>query len=310
MRLVDEAISRSLETDVPMIPALGNFIISSGGKRLRPLLCLLAARLFGYDGKRHIPLAVVVEFLHTASLLHDDVVDEADLRRGQPSANGVWGNQASVLVGDFLFACALHLIVNDGDAHILKLFSRVTSTLAEGEVLQLAKTFHLDMNESECLEVIERKTAILFVASSEIGARVAGRPAEEVNRMSEFGMCLGVAFQLMDDALDYAAEAATVGKPVGHDLEEGKITLPLIHAMRSDAALRARVEEIAERGEYADGEWEWVRQAVLNSGGVDHCQEMAGVYAERAKRCLPTGTNREAREILAELAEFSAMRAY
>jgi len=310
MRRVDDTIRHNLETDVPMIPAMGNFIIGSGGKRLRPLLCLLSARLFGYSDERHIPLAVVVEFLHTASLLHDDVVDEAHLRRGQPSAKGVWGNQASVLVGDFLFASALHLIVSDGDADILQLFSRVTSTLAEGEVLQLAKTFHLEMDESECLEVIERKTAILFVASSEIGARVAGRSAEEVERMKKFGLCLGVAFQLMDDALDYTADAETVGKPVGHDLEEGKITLPLIHAMRANDALTAKVEEIAERGEHAKGEREWVRQAVQKEGGVEYCQSVAASYAERAKRCLPQGVDSEAQEILAELADFSARRLY
>jgi octaprenyl-diphosphate synthase len=310
MRRIDDTIRKNLETDVPMIPALGHFIIGSGGKRLRPLLCLLSARLFGYRDERHIPLAVIVEFLHTASLLHDDVVDEANLRRGQPSANGVWGNQASVLVGDFLFARALHLIVSDGDPNILQLFSRVTSTLAEGEVLQLAKTFHLGMDQSECLEVIERKTAILFVASSEVGARVAGRSVEEIERMAEFGTCLGVAFQLMDDALDYSADAETVGKPVGHDLEEGKITLPLIHAMHADDSLRAKVEKIAERGEYAEGEREWVRQVVQKKGGVDYCRSVAGNYAERAKQHLPQGVDGEAREILAELADFSARRLY
>ncbi|MDX8410757.1 MAG: polyprenyl synthetase family protein [Mariprofundaceae bacterium] len=310
MRRIDDTIRKNLETDVPMIPALGHFIIGSGGKRLRPLLCLLSARLFGYDDERHIPLAVIVEFLHTASLLHDDVVDEAHLRRGQPSANGVWGNQASVLVGDFLFARALHLIVSDGDPNILQLFSRVTSTLAEGEVLQLAKTFHLDMDQSECLEVIERKTAILFVASSEVGARVARRSVEEIEGMAEFGMCLGVAFQLMDDALDYSGDAETVGKPVGHDLEEGKITLPLIQAMHADDSLRAKVEEIAERGEYAEGEREWVRRIVQEKGGVDYCRSVAGNYAERAKQGLPQGVDSEVREILAELADFSALRLY
>ncbi|ATX78972.1 octaprenyl-diphosphate synthase [Mariprofundus aestuarium] len=310
MERVDACIHENLQSDIMMIPAIGHYIVNSGGKRLRPLLSLLIARLFDYKGDRHIPLSVVVEFIHTASLLHDDVVDSSDQRRGSPSANGVWGNQASVLVGDYLFSRAFQMMVADGDMTMLKLMSDVTNALAEGEVLQLSRTFHLEMVEAECLEVIERKTAVLFKAASEVGAHVSGQPADVVANLADYGMCLGVAFQLMDDALDYLAEAEEAGKPVGHDLEEGKITLPLIHAMQCDAELTKRVEEISERGCYQSGDREWVRERVLAQNGADYAMQRARDYAERAKKRLPENTNDEIRALLAELADFSAHRPF
>ncbi|RLL54398.1 polyprenyl synthetase family protein [Mariprofundus sp. EBB-1] len=310
MALVDACIHHNLQSDIMMIPAIGHYIVNSGGKRFRPLLCLLTARLFGYHGERHIPLSVVVEFIHTASLLHDDVVDSSDQRRGSPSANGVWGNQASVLVGDYLFSRAFQMMVSDGDMAMLKLMSDVTNALAEGEVLQLSRTFHLEMTEAECLEVIERKTAVLFKAASEVGAHAADQSAETVATMAEYGMCLGVAFQLMDDALDYLVEAEQAGKPVGHDLEEGKITLPLIHAMQRDAVLAAKVEEISERGCYEEGDREWVRERVTAQDGTGFAMDRAKDYAERAKRLLPETAEVEVRKLLAELADFSAHRPY
>lgn len=311
MAQVNACIQQNLESDIVMIPAIGHYIISSGGKRLRPLLCLLVARLFGYTGSRHIPLAVVVEFIHTASLLHDDVVDSSTQRRGAPSANGVWGNQASVLVGDYLFSRAFQMMVRDGDLAMLKLMADVTNALAEGEVLQLSRTFHLEMTEEQCLEVIERKTAILFRAAAEVGAHVAGQDQGVVADMAEYGMCLGVAFQLMDDVLDYQADEKTAGKPVGHDLEEGKITLPLIHAMEKDAELAEKVHQIAERdGTYLEGEREWVRQRVLAADGVEFTIGKALAYAERAKRLLAGHGDAQVRSLLAQLADFSASRPY
>lgn len=310
MERVNACIHENLQSDIMMIPAIGHYIVSSGGKRLRPLLCLLIARLFDYKGDRHIPLSVVVEFIHTASLLHDDVVDSSDQRRGSPSANGVWGNQASVLVGDYLFSRAFQMMVADGDMTMLKLMSDVTNALAEGEVLQLSRTFHLEMTEAECLEVIERKTAVLFKAASEVGAHVSGQAVEIVDDLADYGMCLGVAFQLMDDALDYLVEAEQAGKPVGHDLEEGKITLPLIHAMQRDAELAERVEAIAERGCYEDGDREWVRERVAAQDGTGYAMQRARDYAERAKQRLPENSNGEIRALLAELADFSAHRPF
>ncbi len=311
MERVNACIHANLESDIVMIPAIGHYIVGAGGKRLRPLLCLLSARLFGRAGGREIPMAVVVEFIHTASLLHDDVVDSAGERRGAPSANGVWGNQASVLVGDYLFSRAFQMMVADGDSRMLKLMADVTNALAEGEVLQLSRTFHLEMDERECLEVIERKTAVLFRAAAEVGAHVAGASEDEVAAMADYGMCLGVAFQLMDDALDYRADAAEAGKPVGHDLEEGKITLPLIHAMRKDPELAARVAAIAERdGVYEAGEREWIRERVCALGGDEHAMRRAADYAERAKSRLPAGVDTEVHGLLGELADFSARRPY
>jgi len=311
MRQVNACIHDNLQSDIMMIPAIGHYIVNSGGKRFRPLLCLLVARLFGYRGTRHIPLAVVVEFIHTASLLHDDVVDSSSQRRGAPSANGVWGNQASVLVGDYLFSRAFQMMVADGDMAMLKLMSDVTNALAEGEVLQLSRTFHLAMSEAECLEVIERKTAILFKAAAEVGAHVAGCSEAVVAALAEYGMCLGVSFQLMDDVLDYLSSEQEAGKPVGHDLEEGKITLPLIHAMAQDARLRACVEAIAEReGQYREGEREWVRARVAELGGIEFTMRKAEAYAVRAKRLLGTHGDDGVRALLAELADFSARRPY
>jgi len=310
MQLVDSCIHKNLQSDIMMIPAIGYYIVNNGGKRLRPLLTLLTARLFSYQGDRHIPLSVVVEFIHTASLLHDDVVDSSDQRRGAPSANGVWGNQASVLVGDYLFSRAFQMMVSDGDMAMLKLMSDVTNALAEGEVLQLSRTFHLEMTEAECLEVIERKTAVLFKAATEVGAHVAGQPAQVVKDMAEYGMCLGVAFQLMDDALDYMAEAEEAGKPVGHDLEEGKITLPLIHAMHRDEELAARVVAVSERGVYEGDDRQWVRERVAAQGGSDYAMQRAADYAGRAKALLPDNTDAELRQLLADLADFSAHRPY
>lgn len=312
MQRVNACIHDNLQSDIAMIPAIGHYIINSGGKRLRPLLCLLIAKMFDYRGDRHIPLSVVVEFIHTASLLHDDVVDSSDYRRGNPSANGVWGNQASVLVGDYLFSRSFQMLVQDQDMGMLKLMSDVTNALAEGEVLQLSRTFHLEMTESECLEVIERKTAVLFSAAAEVGAHVSGQSAKIIQDMAEYGMCLGVAFQLMDDALDYIAEAAEAGKPVGHDLEEGKITLPLIHAMQHDSELSARVRLISERNEaiYQDGDREWIREHVAKAGGAHYTMQRANDYAERAKALLPEVKNTTIKELLCELANFSAQRTY
>ncbi len=310
MKRVNSCIADNLQSDIMMIPAIGHYIVASGGKRLRPLLCLLIARLFEYTGDRHISMSVVIEFIHTASLLHDDVVDDSEQRRGTPSANGVWGNQASVLVGDYLFSRAFQMMVGDDDMQMLRLMSDVTNALAEGEVLQLSRTFHIEMTEQESLEVSERKTAVLFAAAAEVGAHISGQATQVIRNMAEYGMCLGVAFQLMDDALDYLAEAEEAGKPVGHDLEEGKITLPLIHAMAQDEELRQRVEVISERDGYEGDDKAWVRERVANLGGCEFTMMRAQDYADRAKALLPQHGDPELLQLLADLADFSARRPY
>ncbi len=232
MAEVNATILARMQSPVALIPQLAGHLIASGGKRLRPMLTLAAARMCGYEGLRHTRLAACVEFIHTATLLHDDVVDESSLRRGRESANALWGNKASVLVGDFLFSRAFELMVEDGSLKVLKVLSRASAIIAEGEVLQLSTTSDLATSEEDYLKVIGAKTAALFEAATRIGAIVAERPTEEEKALLAFGRNLGIAFQLVDDALDYSAREATLGKRIGDDFREGKITLPVILAYR------------------------------------------------------------------------------
>ena len=229
---VNSTILEHMQSPVHLIPQLAGHLIAAGGKRLRPMLTLGAAALCGYSGDRHIKLAACVEFIHTATLLHDDVVDESELRRGQETANTVWGNQASVLVGDFLFSRSFQLMVMDGSLHVLKILSGASAIIAEGEVQQLITTNDTATSETAYLEVIQSKTAELFSAAARIGAVVADRPKDEEDALTSFGTNLGIAFQLVDDALDYSARQAELGKTVGDDFSEGKITLPVILAFR------------------------------------------------------------------------------
>ena len=255
MEACNRTIVARMDSPVALIPQLAAHIVAAGGKRLRPLLTLASARLCGYPGDgvgaRHVKLAACVEFIHTATLLHDDVVDASLLRRGLASANAVFGNQASVLVGDFLFARAFQLMVEDGSLAVLSILSRAAATIAEGEVLQLATQNDLSTPEARYLDVVKGKTAALFAAACEVGPVVAGRPASEAAALADFGMNLGIAFQLVDDALDYAADQAVLGKTVGDDFREGKITLPVLVAYQAgDAADRdfwRRTIEATER---------------------------------------------------------------
>src|SRR5512144_2582754 len=233
LRLVNALIIDRMQSPVPLIPQLAGHVVAAGGKRLRPMLTLAAARLCGYSGRRHIGLATCVEFIHTATLLHDDVVDDSALRRGLASANTVWGNKPSVLVGDFLFSRAFELMVEDGSLEVLSILSRASSIIAEGEVMQLVTTSDMETTEAAYLEVIRAKTAQLFAAACRIGAVVADRPKVEADALEAFGMNLGIVFQLIDDVLDYSAKQATLGKTIGDDFREGKMTLPLVLALRS-----------------------------------------------------------------------------
>jgi len=227
---VNEVILTRMQSDVPLIPQLAGHLIASGGKRLRPMLTLASARLCQYGGERHVHLAACVEFIHTATLLHDDVVDESDLRRGNATANVLWGNQPSVLVGDFLFSRAFQLMVADGSLEVLRILSQASAVIAEGEVMQLTTSNDTSTTEEAYLEVVTAKTAALFAAACEIGAVVAERPKTDQRALRSFGKNLGIAFQLIDDALDYSAKQAKLGKTVGDDFREGKITLPVVLA--------------------------------------------------------------------------------
>ena len=250
---VNEEIIRRMESRVPLIPQLAGHIVAAGGKRLRPMLTLAAAKLCGYAGQRHIALAACVEFIHTATLLHDDVVDDSDLRRGNATANAVWGNKPSVLVGDFLFSRAFELMVQDGSLKVLDILSNASAVIAEGEVLQLVTSNDTTTSEAAYLEVISAKTAKLFAAAAELGAVIAERPDVEAEALESYGRNLGIAFQLVDDALDYSARQSTLGKTVGDDFREGKITLPIVLAFRrGDESEREFWRRTLEAGEQTD----------------------------------------------------------
>ena len=302
--LVEKQFKRDLESDVYMIRKVGEYVFASGGKRIRPMLLLLSARLADYSGDKHIGLASVVEFIHTATLLHDDVVDSAVLRRGQESANAVWGNEASVLVGDFLFAKSFSIMVRVGNLEILQSLSDATTQMAEGEVLQLISTCDLDLDEAHYLNVIRDKTAVLISAACRVGAVLGGLEGPEKEALSNYGMDLGIAFQLMDDALDYVADEAEFGKAQGHDLEEGKMTLPLIHVLRQCTAdERSALSEIVEKESLGDADLKYVIDLIDQYGGIDYTRNRAAELAVEAKQQLqifPPSEVREALEIVAD----------
>ena len=311
LAVVNQLIVEKMQSPVELIPELAGHIIAAGGKRLRPMLALAAARLCGYGGARHCALAACVEFIHTATLLHDDVVDESLLRRGQDSANAVWGNQASVLVGDFLFSRAFELMVEDGSLEVLRILSGASAVIAEGEVLQLVTTNDTGTDEKVYLEVIRCKTATLFAAAAEIGAVVAERPDVEQQALADYGMNLGIAFQLIDDVLDYSALQAKLGKTVGDDFREGKMSLPVVLAFgRGDAEERAFWTRTLERMEQNDGDLNHAIALLHRRGALDETAARARAYAKRAKRALAPFADGPVRAAMTEAADFAVERAF
>ena len=306
---VEEAMQESLASDIELIPTIGRHLFSGGGKRVRPLLVLASARLCGYEGPRAIALGSVVELIHTATLLHDDVVDEADKRRGVPTANATWGNQASVLVGDFLFARSFSMMAADGDLRILQALARAVTHLAEGEVLQLVTTCKLTEDEDEYLTVVNRKTAALISAACRIGAILGGSPPAQVEAMSIFGREIGIAFQVVDDALDYMAEEERLGKTLGKDLMEGRVTLPLIHLHRNaTAAERQRIGEILLDDNVTRQQVEEVVGMMKDYKAIDYTLQTASRYVAQAKQRLAVFDGSPAREALITIADYIVVR--
>jgi octaprenyl-diphosphate synthase len=303
-------IIERMHSDVALIPQLAAHIVASGGKRLRPLLTLAAARMCGYGGDRHIALAACVEFIHTATLLHDDVVDESALRRGQASANALFGNKASVLVGDFLFSRAFQIMVADGSLEVMRILSGASATIAEGEVLQLITQNDTASTEAQYLAVIEGKTAALFAAATEVGAVVADQPPARQAALRDYGGALGVAFQLVDDALDYDADQAVLGKTVGDDFREGKITLPVLLAFaRGSEEERAFWRRTLEGGGQAEGDLAQAQALMRRHGALADTITRARVYGDQALAALagfPDGAEKRA---LAAVVEFCIARA-
>ena len=307
MAAMDALIRRRLASDVVLVNQIAEYIIGAGGKRLRPMLLLLAAGALGHRGADAHQLAAVVEFIHTSTLLHDDVVDESDLRRGRKTANAVWGNAASVLVGDFLYSRSFQLMVELERMDVQKILADTTNTIAEGEVLQLLHVRNPDTDEAAYLRVIERKTAILFAAATRLGALLAGADAATQQALHDYGLALGYAFQIADDVLDYASDAATMGKNLGDDLAEGKMTLPLIHAMAgSDAATRAQLRRIVEDGDL-DG-MPAVLAAIARADSLAYSRARASDYAAAAEAALAALPTNACTDALRGLARYSVSR--
>ncbi len=305
MRRVEEEFRKNLLSDVYLIRRVGEYILNSGGKRFRPLMVLLASRLCGYHGGLHIPLAVVVEFIHTATLLHDDVVDNATLRRGSPSANAIWGNGSSVLVGDYLLSKAFSITVAQGNIRVLDILSNTTTRMAEGEVLQLIKHSDVNTTEDEYLHVITSKTAVLFSACCRIPAVLANLPIEKEDALATYGISIGIAYQLMDDCLDYTSKSEDLGKTIGNDLKEGKVTLPLIKTYR-DATEKERVtiREAVEAEDIDEEALNKVLAIIKKYGGIEYTLEFAKGYINRAKSCLEHFDPDTERAALAAVADY------
>ena len=308
---VNHAIVDRMQSHVTMIPQLAGHLISSGGKRLRPVLTLLCSRLCGYQGTRHIPLAACVEFIHTATLLHDDVVDDSSLRRGIESANAVWGNQASVLVGDFLFSRAFQIMVEDGSLRVLEILSAASAVIAEGEVQQLANSNDLRTTEQDCLAVITAKTAKLFAAACEVGAVVSDQPAKTAQSLATFGLNFGISFQLVDDTIDYAASDSAIGKQIGDDFREGKVTLPVLLAyVRGTQQDRSFWKRTIERQELREGDLACAISLMEKYEVLNDVRSRAREYASAACEGLDDFPDTHERQALSEAAKFCANRAY
>ena len=306
---VDRVLRASLDSDVALIRQVAAYIIGSGGKRLRPALVVMAARACGYQGQAHYTLAAAVEMIHTATLLHDDVVDESRLRRGIATANATFGNAASVLVGDFLYSRAFQLMVGGGSMRVLEILSNATNVIAEGEVLQLMNSRDPALDEAAYLDVIRRKTAKLFEAAAELGAVLGNASPERAQSLARYGMHLGTAFQLVDDVLDYSGELAAIGKNLGDDLAEGKMTLPLIRAIATgSAADAALIRDAITRGGLA--EFQPVLEVLRRTGALDYARHCADRECEAAAACVAALPDSPERRNLLELAAFAARRTY
>ncbi|WP_040503430.1 octaprenyl diphosphate synthase [Herbaspirillum lusitanum] len=304
---VNTVIRRQLYSEVPLVNQVSEYIISAGGKRIRPVLVLLIANAYAYKGTAHHSLAAVIEFIHTATLLHDDVVDESSLRRGKETANALFGNAASVLVGDFLYSRAFQMMVTVGNARVMQIVADATNVIAEGEVLQLLNMHNPDVNEEDYLRVIRSKTAKLFEAAAQLGALISGADEAGIEAAGEYGRSLGTAFQLIDDVLDYSGNAAEIGKNVGDDLREGKPTLPLIYLMENGSPeQRELVRSCIENGD--EQHFDQILAAITSSGALDYTRREAQKAAQRAADAVQSLPDSKYKNSLLELSTFAVDR--
>lgn len=300
---------RMASKHAPRIPEVTAHLVEAGGKRLRPMLTLAAARICGYTGDHHIKLAATVEFIHTATLLHDDVVDESSQRRGRPTANLLWDNKSSVLVGDYLFSRSFQLMVETGTLRVLDILANASATIAEGEVLQLTAAQDLKTDEAIYLQVVRGKTAALFAAACEVGAVIAGAPEHHVRAFVDYGDALGIAFQIADDLLDYSGTSAQIGKNTGDDFRERKVTLPVIKAVaKATPEQRAFWTRVIEKGDQRDGDLDHAMTLLIETGGLQAARDEAFVWAEKARQALTVLPDHPLRQTLSDLADYVVSR--
>jgi octaprenyl-diphosphate synthase len=305
-RLIRE---RMASEHAPRIPEVTAHLVEAGGKRLRPMLTLAAARMLGYQGEDHVKLAATVEFIHTATLLHDDVVDESQLRRGRKTANLLWDNKSSILVGDYLFSRSFQLMVETGSLRVLDILANASATIAEGEVLQLTAAQDLSTDESIYLKIVRGKTAALFSAATEVGGVIAGAPEDQIKALHDYGDALGIAFQIVDDVLDYGGSSAAIGKNTGDDFRERKLTLPVIHAVaRASSEDRAFWVRVIEKGDQRDEDLARAMAIIATQGSIAYARESALNWSSRAKAALYILPASDLRETLLELADFVVER--
>ena len=305
---VNQLILQRLTSSVPLVTQIGQYIIESGGKRLRPLLVLLSSNAVGCQSNQHLPLAAVIEFLHTATLLHDDVVDASELRRGKKTANASWGNAPSVLVGDFLYSRAFQMLVEIGSIPVMSILSNATSVIAEGEVLQLSNIGNTNLTEQKYMEVIRSKTAVLFEAASHTGALVSKGSDEQVESLRQYGLDLGIAFQLIDDLLDYSGDAQQMGKNVGDDLAEGKLTLPLIFALKSATKDQRNMIKTTIKQKGLDNLQDIIH-IVQSSGALEYTKEVAIRHQQSALNAIADLPNSVYKQALIDLCHLAVDRA-
>ena len=309
LRLVEREFARHVESQVAVIPTIGNYVQDSGGKRIRPAVLLMAARMAGYSGERAVLYASVIEFIHTATLVHDDIIDEAELRRGRDAVHTRWGNHVTVLFGDFLYLKSMSLALTQDSLEIIRLLCDVTLRIVEGEIYQLTKNGVVDLTEEEHLDIIRRKTAYLFAGCAQIGGMLGPITREQQSALWDYGLNIGMAFQIVDDLLDFTGDAEALGKPVGGDLREGKMTLPVIHLLgRGDARAETLIRTIARDRSATAEEWRELRTLLAHARSIDYAQTMALDFVDRAKKALYAFPASDARDALMFLPDYVLSR--
>ena len=306
---IEVALEQNLNPHFDLVSQIAGHILFSGGKRLRPLLMVLSARLCGYDGNYEKTFSTIFEYLHAATLLHDDLVDEATLRRGKPVAHSIWGNAITVLVGDFLLARSLSIAAETKRPDVIKVVAEITENMSQGEIHQLMKKGCIDLTETEYMEIIERKTAVLFQGTCRVGALISGVSKEKENALAGYGFNIGIAFQMVDDLLDYSQNTPALGKKVGADLKEGKLTLPVIYSLQSaDATDRIQMEKIIKNKDFSMEDFETLIAIMKKYGGQTYTQKVAQKYVENAKNALEIFKNSTTKEILLTIADYTLAR--